>query len=259
MNPKLTIIKIGGNVIDNPEVLSTFLQNFSQLDGLKILVHGGGKAATRLAGKLGVETIMIEGKRITNEEMLDVAIMTYAGLCNKKIVAQLQSFHTQAIGLTGADGNSILSKKREHTSIDYGFVGDVIQVNSTWIKALIETGTTPVFCAITHDKKGQLLNTNADTIAQSLAVGLSSLYDITLIYCFEKKGVLQNMDDEDSVIEELNHSTYQYLKNENIIHSGMIPKLDNCFKALEQGVKDIIIANPNILLAPHLPHTHISI
>ncbi|PQL96014.1 acetylglutamate kinase [Apibacter adventoris] len=255
----LTIIKIGGNVIDNSETLSTFLKNFSQYKGLKILVHGGGKAATRLAGKLGVETIMIEGKRITNEEMLDVAIMTYAGLCNKKIVAQLQNFNIQAIGLTGADGNSILSKKREHTTIDYGYVGDVVEVNAKWIQAIIDTGTTPVFCALTHDKKGQLLNTNADTIAQSLAVGLSSIYNINLIYCFEKKGVLQNMEDEESIIEELNYNTYQYLKNENIIHSGMIPKLDNCFKALKQGVKNIIIANPDIIINPLMLHTHISL
>lgn len=256
---KLTIIKVGGNVIDNPKVLSDFLKNFSQMEGLKILVHGGGKEATRLAGKLGVETIMIEGRRVTNEEMLDVAIMTYAGLCNKKIIAQLQGFGTQSIGLTGADGNSIVSKKRENTAIDYGFVGDVVSVNSEWINNLLNTGVTPVFCAITHDKKGQLLNTNADTIAQSLAVGLSSLFNISLIYCFEKQGVLMDIDDDNSVIEELTFSSYQTLKEQNIIHSGMLPKLENCFQALRQGVKEIKIASPELIANPKLPHTLISI
>ncbi len=256
--PKLTLIKIGGNVIDNPDALSRFLKAFSQMEGIKILVHGGGKEATRLAGKLGVESIMIEGRRITNDEMLDVAIMTYAGLCNKKIVAQLQRLGTQAIGLTGADGNSILSKKRENTSIDYGFVGDVVKVNADWIKNLLNTGVTPVFCAITHDKKGQLLNTNADTIAQSLAVGLSTHFDINLIYCFEKKGVLKDIEDEDSVIEELTFNYYQFLKGENVIHSGMLPKLENCFQALQQGVKEIRIASPEIIATPEIPHTLIT-
>lgn len=255
---KLTIIKIGGNVIDNPKILSSFLKDFSQTEGIKILVHGGGKEATRLAGKLGIETVMIEGRRITNAEMLNVAVMTYAGLINKKIVAQLQSFGAQAIGLTGADGNSILSKKRENSSVDYGFVGDVVEINSEWISNLLNTGVIPVFCAITHDKKGQLLNTNADTIAQSLSVGLSTLFDVSLIYCFEKKGVLMDIENEDSVIEEITYSSYQELKAKNIIHSGMLPKLENCFSALRQGVKEIIIASPEIISDLKIPHTHIS-
>lgn len=258
-NKKLTIIKIGGNVIDNPEVLTRFLRDFTKLETQKILVHGGGKAATRLAGKLGVESMMIEGRRVTNEEMLDVAIMTYAGLCNKKIVAQLQGLHTSAIGLTGADGNSIVSQKRENGVYDYGFVGDITEINSKWIKFLLDTDTIPVFCAITHDQKGQLLNTNADSIAQSLAVGLSPLYKTTLIYCFEKKGVLQNVEDENSVIETINYTSYQSLKKKNIIHSGMIPKLDNCFEALKQGVKNIIISNPEIINNPNHPHTSITL
>jgi acetylglutamate kinase len=228
------------------------------MEGLRVLVHGGGKEATRLAGKLGIETVMIEGRRVTGKEMLDVTVMTYAGLCNKKIVAQLQGFNTQAIGLTGADGNSILSKKRENSSVDYGFVGDVVGVNADWIKNLLNTGVTPVFCAITHDKKGQLLNTNADTIAQALAVGLSSLFETTLIYCFEKKGVLMNIDDENSVIEELTYVSYQELKEKNVIHSGMLPKLENCFQALQQGVKEIRIASPEIIANPKIAHTHIS-
>ncbi|MDR2121574.1 MAG: acetylglutamate kinase [Flavobacteriaceae bacterium] len=255
---KLTIIKIGGNVIDTPEILDRFLQDFSQMEGFKILVHGGGKEATRLAGKLGIETVMVDGRRVTDKEMLEVAVMTYAGLCNKKIVALLQKFDTQAIGLTGADGNSILSKKRETGSVDYGFVGDITGINADWIKSLLETGATPVFCAITHDKKGQLLNTNADTVAQSLAVGLSPLFDITLIYCFEKKGVLTDIHNEDSVIEELTLASYQELKEKNVIHSGMLPKLENCFQALQQGVKEIRIANPEIIANPKVLHTHIS-
>ncbi|WP_295812602.1 acetylglutamate kinase [uncultured Apibacter sp.] len=256
---QLTIIKIGGNVIDNPEVLFRFLQDFSTLKTPKILVHGGGKAATRLAVKLGVESIMIDGRRVTNEEMLDVAIMTYAGLCNKKIVAQLQGFNNSAIGLTGADGNSIFSQKRENSTNDYGFVGDVIGINSEWIKKLLDSGITPVFCAITHDKKGQLLNTNADSIAQSLAVGLSSLYNTTLLYCFEKMGVLQDIEDDTSVIESINYNSYQNLKTNNIIHSGMIPKLDNCFEALAQGVENIIISNPEIISNPNQLHTRITL
>lgn len=256
---KLTVIKIGGNVIDNQKVLTQFLQDFSKLETPKILVHGGGKAATRLAGKLGVESIMIEGRRVTNEEMLDVAIMTYAGLCNKKIVAQLQGLQTSAIGLTGADGNSIVSKRRENSTYDYGYVGDIIEINSEWIKCLLDTDTIPVFCAITHDKKGQLLNTNADSIAQFLAVGLSAFYETTLLYCFEKKGVLLDIEDEDSIIKTINYSSYQQLKKDNIIHSGMIPKLDNCFEALKQGVKNIIISNPEIINNFNHSHTCITL
>ncbi|WP_128330497.1 acetylglutamate kinase [Apibacter sp. HY039] len=256
---KLSIIKIGGNVIDDPLALSSFLKDFSKIPGFKILVHGGGKEATRLAGKLGVETIMVEGRRVTNEEMLDVAVMTYAGLCNKKIVAQLQDYDTQAIGLTGADGNSIRSEKRKSGRYNYGFVGDVVEVNSEWIKRLLDTEAVPVFCAITHDKKGQLLNTNADTIAQSLAVGLTTLFDVSLTYCFEKKGVLSDSNDDNSVLENLNFNLYEKLKSENIIHSGMLPKLENCFQALREGVKEIRIANPEILANPKALHTHVSL
>ncbi|TWP30917.1 acetylglutamate kinase [Apibacter muscae] len=255
---KLSIVKIGGNVIDDSKILSSFLQDFSNLEGYKILVHGGGKEATRLASKLGIETIMMDGRRVTDKDMLDVTVMTYAGLCNKKIVAKLQALGTPSMGLTGADGNSILSKKRENSNIDYGFVGDVISVNSSWIKSLLEIGTTPVFCAITHDKKGQLLNTNADTIAQSLATGLAHLFNVSLTYCFEKRGVLLNIDDENSVIESLNFNYFQELKTKNIIHSGMLPKLENCFQALQLGVKEIRIANPEIIKNPNLPHTYIS-
>ncbi|WP_413667529.1 acetylglutamate kinase [Mucilaginibacter sp. Mucisp86] len=248
-NKDLYIIKIGGNVIDNSENLYHFLKDFEALDGLKILVHGGGKVATQMAEDLGIESKMVDGRRITDIETLRVVTMVYGGLINKNIVAQLQRFGNNAIGLTGADGNFIKAVKRPVKTIDYGFVGDIVKdsINPENISRLLEAGFTPVFCAITHDGEGQLLNTNADTIASALAVALSGLYDTTLIYCFEKKGVLKDINDEESLIREIDPQHYEELKVERIIHSGMLPKLDNAFTAIACGVKAVIIGKSDDL------------
>ena len=243
----LSIIKIGGNIIDNPTELSKFLIDFSKISGNKILVHGGGKSATKMAQSIGLVPEMIEGRRITNAAMLEVVVMIYAGLINKDIVAQLQATNTNAIGFSGADGNLILSSKRNHPTIDYGFVGDVQKVNTTLLGTLINSGIVPVFCAITHNGKGQLLNTNADTIASELAIALSEIFDVTLNYCFEKSGVLYDAEDDNSVITAINQELYTTLKADGAIHSGMIPKLDNCFNSLQKGVQKIKIGHHRML------------
>lgn len=245
----LHVIKIGGNVIDNSENLYHFLKDFTALDGYKILVHGGGKVATQLADTLGIESKMVDGRRITDIETLRVVTMVYGGLINKNIVAQLQRFGTNAIGLTGADGNFIKAKKRAVKTIDYGFVGDLNEtsVDAPAISRLMEAGFTLVFSALTHDGEGQLLNTNADTIASSVAVALADLYDTTLIYCFEKKGVLQDINDEESLIRDIDPARYEELKKQQIIHSGMLPKLDNAFTAINCGVKAVVIGKADEL------------
>jgi acetylglutamate kinase len=245
----LHVIKIGGNVIDNSENLYHFLKDFTALDGYKILVHGGGKVATQLADTLGIESKMVDGRRITDIETLRVVTMVYGGLINKNIVAQLQRFGTNAIGLTGADGNFIKAKKRPIKTIDYGFVGDLNEtsVDAPAISRLMGAGFTPVFSALTHDGEGQLLNTNADTIASSVAVALANLYDTTLIYCFEKKGVLQDINDEESLIRDIDPARYEELKKQQIIHSGMLPKLDNAFTAINCGVKAVVIGKADEL------------
>lgn len=246
---QLHIIKIGGNVIDNSENLYHFLKDFTALDGYKILVHGGGKVATQLSETLGIEPKLVDGRRITDIETLRVVTMVYGGLINKNIIAQLQRFGTNAIGLTGADGNFIRTKKRPVKTIDYGFVGDMDEksIDTKSIEKLLDAGFSPVFCAITHDGEGQLLNTNADTIASALAVALSKLFETTLIYCFEKKGVLQDINDEDSLIKEIDPQRYEELKKDQIIHSGMLPKLDNAFTAISCGVKAVIIGHSDDL------------
>lgn len=251
---KLYIIKIGGNVIDNSENLHKFLKDFAALKGLKILVHGGGKMATQISSSLGIEAKLVDGRRITDIETLRVVTMVYAGLINKNMVAQLQRYHNNAIGLTGADGNFIRAKKRPVKTIDYGFVGDLDgqSVQPESISKLLDASFTPVFCALTHDGDGQMLNTNADTIASALAVSLAEMYETTLIYCFEKKGVLQDIDDEDSLITEINPERYEQLKLEKIVSEGMLPKLDNAFDAIKSGVKEVIIGRADEL---HLLNT----
>jgi acetylglutamate kinase len=237
----LYVIKIGGNIIDNEMTLSTFLKKFAALGSKKILVHGGGKLATRLAEKMGIPQQMIDGRRITDAETLKLVTMVYAGYINKHIVAQLQSLQCNALGITGADGNAILSHKREQAGIDYGFAGDIDQVNSAWFIQLLLNGSTLVVAPITHDGKNQLLNTNADTIAQEIAKSMSSFFDVTLIYSFEKSGVLRDVENENSIIEKLHLGYYQELKETEKIFAGMIPKLDNAFKAIDAGVHKVII------------------
>ena len=238
---KLYVIKIGGNIIDDNMKLKSFLKDFSSLSEKKILVHGGGKLATRMAEELGIEQKLLDGRRITDAETLKIVTMVYAGYINKNIVATLQSYDCNALGLSGADGDSILAHKRVHPGMDYGFVGDVDAVNSDLISTLLEKNIAIVFAPITHDQQGQLLNTNADTIAQEIAKTMSDLYDVELIYAFEKSGVLLNADDDSSVIPEINPSYYQELKDKKKIFAGMIPKLDNAFAALKSGVNKIII------------------
>ena len=243
----VSVIKIGGNIIDDSNELKQFLTDFSKIEGYKVLVHGGGKSATKMAQSIGLVPEMIDGRRITDAPMLDVAVMIYAGQINKNIVAQLQAHNTNAVGFSGADGNLIQSEKRNHPTIDYGFVGDVKSVNAPLLQSLLSNGITPVFCAITHDKNGQLLNTNADTIASELAIALSAVFDVTLNYCFEKPGVLYDSEDDTSVIATMNANLYSKLKSEKAIHSGMIPKLDNCFNSLSKGVQKIRIGHHSML------------
>jgi acetylglutamate kinase len=238
---QLSIIKISGNIIDDETRLAGFLDDFAAVQGKKILVHGGGKLATRVAEGLGIRQQLIDGRRITDAETLAVVTMVYAGAINKNIVAQLQARGCPAIGLTGADGNTILSHKRIHPTTDYGFVGDVDAVNVSLLTSLLLLDQVLVFAPLTHDRKGQLLNTNADTIAQELARGLSADFEVNLIYSFEKAGVLRNADDESTVIHRINPTEYEELKSKNIIFAGMIPKLDNAFTALRSGVKKVII------------------
>ncbi|QEK52258.1 acetylglutamate kinase [Pedobacter aquae] len=247
----LYIIKIGGNVIDNPIQLAQFLKDFAGLSGAKILIHGGGKIATQTAAKLGVQTQMVNGRRITDAAMLDVVTMVYGGLVNKNIVAQLQANQVNAIGMTGADANAIKAVKRPVKDVDFGFVGDLLPdaVNANIIKTLLEAGLVPVFNALTHDGNGQLFNTNADTIASALALGLSSLYETKLIYCFEKNGVMRDINDDNSVIQEINPSYFEELKADGIIADGMLPKLQNAFDAIQNGVKEVYIGHAAKLAA----------
>lgn len=245
--PPLTVVKIGGNVIDDAAALEAFLKDFAAIQGAKILVHGGGKLATRTAESLGITAVFHEGRRITDAPMLEVAVMTYAGWINKSITAKLQAFGNNAMGLTGADGNLILSKKRTGSVVDFGLVGDVVSVNTELLKTLLIQEVVPIFCAVTHDGNGQLLNTNADAIASPLAVACSGYYDVKLLYCFEKKGVLLDVNDDDSVIKTLTFGDYTELREQGAIHSGMLPKLENCFNALNQGVTQIGIGSPAMI------------
>ena len=244
---KLSIIKIGGNIIEDETSLNAFLKLFSKLEGKKILVHGGGKRATLIASKLGIDSKMINGRRITDAETLEVITMVYGGLVNKNIVAKLQALKTNALGLTGADVNSIKSDKRPVKKIDFGFVGDVKEVATNAIDKLIKAGFTPVFCAITHDGNGQLLNTNADTITSQVAIGMSDIYETSIYYCFELDGVLRDIKDKKSVVKQLNTKRYKTLLDDGIIADGMLPKLENCFDALKKGVHKVNMGNTSML------------
>jgi acetylglutamate kinase len=238
---KLYIIKIGSNIIDDEEKLSSFLKELATVEGKKILVHGGGKLATKVAEKMNVPQQMVEGRRITDAETLKIVAMVYAGYINKNIVAQLQANGCNALGLSGADGNIIQAHKRVHSTIDYGFAGDVDAINSSLVQSLLQQNISLVIAPITHDKQGQLLNTNADTIAQEIAKGLSQQFEVSLIYSFEKAGVLLDANDDTSAISKINPTSYKELKEKNLVFAGMIPKLDNAFAALNSGVKKVII------------------
>ncbi|WP_193786888.1 acetylglutamate kinase [Lacinutrix algicola] len=254
----LKIIKIGGNIIDDDNALQSFLKAFATIDTPKILVHGGGKLATKLAQQMQVEVKMIDGRRVTDQVTLDIITMVYAGKINKTIVAQLQANNCNAIGFSGADGNTIVSDLRPSKPIDYGFAGDVKHVNTETLEILLNNAITPVFCAITHDKNGQLLNTNADTIASELAIGFATKYKTELYYCFEKNGVLEDVNNDDSIIQNINTKTYQPLIENGIIYEGMLPKLNNCFHAVNNQVQKVCIGKSEMLFDKNNKHTTIS-
>jgi acetylglutamate kinase len=245
---KLYIVKIGGNVIDDEVQLEKFLKDFSHLKENKILVHGGGKVATEISRGLGIEAQMVEGRRITDAETLKIVTMVYGGLINKKIVSKLQSYECNAIGLTGADANLLLAEKRPvKNGMDYGFVGDVKKVHPGPLIHFLSMGLTPVIAPLTHNGEGSMLNTNADTVASSLAVGLSANFSVELIYCFELNGVLENFEDKNSVIPSMNEEKYQELKQAGIISKGMVPKMDNSFDAIREGVSAVVICHADDL------------
>ncbi|HLT07632.1 MAG TPA: acetylglutamate kinase [Cyclobacteriaceae bacterium] len=246
----ISIIKIGGNVIDHADKLEAFLKLFAEFPGKKILIHGGGVMASRLGERMGIMPKMKDGRRITDKDTLQIVTMVYAGLINKQLVAELQALDQNALGFSGADANLIQSEQRPVKEIDYGFVGDVKKVNSTVLELLLSDDIVPVVCAITHDKKGQLLNTNADTIASEIATALSKTHTVNLYYCFDRPGVLIDVTNDASLIPLITEDVFEELKKENVIHSGMIPKLDNAFMALNKGVNRVWLGLPeNLLLA----------
>lgn len=242
MKEKLTIVKVGGAVVEDELQLSQLLKDFGAIEGRKVLVHGGGRKATKMAERLGIETKMVNGRRITDAAMLEVVTMVYGGLVNKYLVAQLQANGINALGLTGADANVILSHKRPlKDGIDYGFVGDVDYVAHQTLAHLIEAGIIPVMAPLTHDAEGHILNTNADTIASETAKALANIYNVTLIFSFEKKGVLSNPDDDDSVIPVITKEDFERYKADGTISGGMLPKIENALRAVEAGVSRVII------------------
>ncbi len=243
------MVKIGGNVIDNPEALARFITHFAALEGPKILIHGGGKLATRLAEQLQIEVKMIEGRRITDKATLDIVTMVYAGLVNKQLVAALQAAGCNAIGLSGADGNIVHAHRRAATPIDYGYVGDIDSVDHALLEQLLGQGLTPVFSAIMHDGEGSLLNCNADSVATAIALGAAAIGPTDLIFCFEKRGVLRDADDEHSVVDRITAVNYNTLKAEGAVKGGMIPKIENALKAVAQGVRSVRIKHADDLLS----------
>jgi len=244
---KLTLVKVGGKIVEEPQSLKQLLADFSKIEGNKVLVHGGGRSATAMAAKLGIESTMVNGRRVTDEETLKVVTMVYGGLVNKQIVAGLQAIGVNALGLTGADLNYMRSEKRPVKDVDYGFVGDVKEVNAEILADLIAKGVVPVLAPLTHDMQGNMLNTNADTIAGEAAKALAKYFDVTLMYSFEKKGVLLNENDDDSVISEITPSLFQKYQADGIISGGMIPKLENAFEAINAGVKQVIITRADLI------------
>lgn len=247
----LNVVKIGGNVIDDEAQLAQFLKDFAAIRGCKVLIHGGGKLATKLSEALQIPTQMIDGRRVTDFETLKVVSMVYAGWINKNVVAQLQALGCNAIGLSGADGSVIPAAKRNPQPVDYGFVGDVnpALINTRFIQQLFEQGLTPVFSAITHDTHGSLLNSNADTIASSVAIAMSHFMPTRLIFCFEKSGVLSNPNDDSTAIPEITKEMYEGYKEQGVISGGMIPKVDNAFKAIDAGVKEVVIKHARAINA----------
>jgi acetylglutamate kinase len=245
MKMECKVVKIGGGIINDEFALADFLKAFSEIDSPKLLVHGGGKMATELSTQLGHDVQLINGRRVTTEQGLKVVTMVYSGWINTSICAKLAEFGCTVIGLSGADANVIESTKRPAEPLDYGFAGDIEKVNGSVLNDFIQSNLCPVMCSITHDGFGQLLNTNADTIASEVAIALSEFYDVDLFYCFEKPGVLMNADDSDSVIGQIDLAKYESLQKENVINEGMIPKLHNCFYALQSGVQHVRIGDVN--------------
>ena len=246
---RITVVKIGGNVIDNPAALERFVERFAALPGAKILVHGGGKLATRLAERLGLEVRMVDGRRITDKGTLDVVTMVYAGLVNKQLVASLQAAGCNALGLSGADGNAVTARRRAPEPVDFGFVGDIERVDSELLRRLLEAGIVPVFCAIMHDGRGSLLNCNADSVASAVALGAARIAPSDLVFCFEKRGVLRDPDNDASVIPEITAASFEELRRTGVVSRGMLPKIENALRAVADGVRSVVIKHADDLLS----------
>ena len=251
MKEHLTIIKVGGKIVENSESLNALLKDFAAVEGKKLLVHGGGRSATQMAARLGVETKMVDGRRITDEAMLEVVTMVYGGLVNKRIVAGLQALGIDAVGLTGADMNIVLSDKRKVSAVDYGWVGDVKRVNAEAVATLIESGCCPVVAPLTHDGCGHMLNTNADTMAGEMAKAMAAHYDVTLMFCFEKPGVLADENDDSSLIPTITPAVLDDLKRRGVVSGGMIPKLDNAIACVSAGVESVVITQADRIADPY--------
>lgn len=248
---KLTLIKVGGKIVEEQATLSRLLASFAAIPGRKVLVHGGGRSATAMASRLGIESRMVGGRRITDKAMLEVVTMVYGGLVNKNIVAGLQAQGVNALGMTGADMNILLSDKRPVGEVDYGYVGDVRRVDAAALSSLIEMGVVPVIAPLTHDGRGSMLNTNADTMAGETAKALASRYEVSLVYCFEKRGVLRDENDDNSVIAEMTRQQFETYRAEGVVQGGMIPKLENAFDAIRHGVREVIITRADAIGQPH--------